>query len=53
MIHNVHKRYFMANMAELRTEFVTSIVLPAKSDSYVMFCSQSYQELSIDRSLVY
>ena len=28
-------------------------VLPAKSDSGVMFCLQSYQELIIDRSLVY
>ena len=28
-------------------------VLPAKSDSEVMFCLQSYQGLSIDRSLVY
>ena len=28
-------------------------VLPAKSDSDVMFCLQSYQRLRIDRSLVY
>ena len=28
-------------------------VLPAKSDSDVMFCLQSYQGLRIDRSLVY
>ena len=28
-------------------------VLPAKSDSDVMFCLQSYQGLIIDRSLVY
>ena len=28
-------------------------VLPAKSDSDVMFCLQSYQGLTIDRSLVY
>ena len=28
-------------------------VLPAKSDSDVMFCLQSYQELIIDKSLVY
>ena len=27
--------------------------LPAKSDSDVMFCLQSYQGLMIDRSLVY
>ena len=30
-----------------------SIVLPAKSDSDVMFCLQSYQGLMIDESLVY
>ena len=28
-------------------------VLPAKIDSDVMFCLQSYQGLMIDRSLVY
>ena len=28
-------------------------VVPAKSDSDFMFCLQSYQELIIDRSLVY
>ena len=28
-------------------------VLPAKSDSDVMFCLQSYQGLRIDRSIVY
>ena len=31
----------------------TSTVLPAKSDSDVMFCLQRYQGLIIDRSLVY
>ena len=30
-----------------------STVLPAKSDSDVMFCLQSYKGLRIDRSLVY
>ena len=30
-----------------------STILPAKSDSDVMFCLQSYQGLIIDRSLVY
>ena len=30
-----------------------STVLPAKSDSGIMFCLQSYQGLKIDRSLVY
>ena len=28
-------------------------VMPAKGDSDFMFCLQSYQELIIDRSLVY
>ena len=28
-------------------------ILPAKSDSDDMFCLQSYQELVIDKSLVY
>ena len=31
----------------------TFTVLPAKSDSDIMFCLQSYQGLRIDRSLVY
>ena len=31
----------------------TCTVVPAKSDSDVMFCLQSYQGLIIDRSLVY
>ena len=34
-------------------EMLVSTVLPAKSDSDVMFCLQSYQGLRIDRSLVY
>ena len=28
-------------------------VLPARNDSHLMFCLQSYQGLRIDRSLVY
>ena len=39
--------FFMLN------EIRSGIVLPAKSDSYVMFCLQSYQGLRIDGSLVY
>ena len=31
----------------------TNTVLPAKSDSVVMVCLQSYQGLIIDKSLVY
>ena len=30
-----------------------SAVMPAKSDSDVMYCLQSYQELRIDRSIAY
>ena len=33
--------------------FDTGTILPAKSDSDVMFCLQSYQGLIIDKSLVY
>ena len=32
---------------------MNTTALPAKSDSDVMFCLQSYQGLKIDRSLVY
>ena len=32
---------------------VVATVLPAKSDSDVMFCLQCYQGVIIDRSLVY
>ena len=35
------------------TECILDTVLPAKSDSDVMFCLQSYQGLRIDKSLVY
>ena len=38
---------------ETLTESTRPTVLPAKSDSDVMFCLQSYQGLIIDRSLVY
>ena len=31
----------------------SSTVLPAKSDNGILFCLQSYQGLTIDRSLVY
>ena len=33
--------------------YLVATVLPAKSDSDVMFCLQSYQGLRIDRSLVH
>ena len=35
------------------SEFDLATVVPAKSDSDVMFCLQSYQGLLIDKSLVY
>ena len=34
-------------------KYVLTTVLAAKSDSYIMFCLQSYRGLVIDRSLVY
>ena len=34
-------------------EILTASLLPAKSDSGVMFCLQTYQRLRIDRSLAY
>ena len=37
----------------LNTIIVFTTVVPAKSDSDVMLCLQSYQELRIDRSLMY
>ena len=37
----------------LRHKQSNCTVLPAKSDSHVMFCLHSYQGLTIDRSLVY
>ena len=41
------------NDVTFRTHSETSTVLPAKSDSDVMFCLQGYQGLRIDRSPVY
>ena len=35
------------------TDYLYPTVVPAKSDSDVMFCLQSYQGLRIDRSLEY
>ena len=40
-------------MLQLFVIKMVSTVLPAKSDSDVMFCLQSYQGLRIDRSRVY
>ena len=37
----------------ISTKVSCATVLPAKSDSDFMFCSQNYQGLIIDRSLVY
>ena len=38
---------------DISSNMEVTTVLPAKSDSDVMFCLQSYQALRIDRSLVY
>ena len=45
--------YFDRFKMRLYDNKVSVTVLPAKSDSDVMFCLQSYQGLIIDRSLVY
>ena len=47
-----HTRFIVSDMIEEFSSIRTA-VLPAKSDSDVMFCLQSYQGLIIDRSLVY
>ena len=47
----------LKNQNDIKINVITGndigTVLPAKSDSDVMFCLQSYQGLRIDRSLVY
>ena len=46
--------YPLSQIANKNNKSTTNAtVLPAKSDSDVMFCLQSYQGLIIDRSLVY
>ena len=54
LVANVHAK---PHRKDLRSIFGSEpgqyIVLPAKSDSEVIFCLQSYQGLIIDRSLVY
>ena len=48
------KKKIIVDNGEPYTVTVTKLtVLPAKSDSDVMFCLQSYQGLAIDRSLMY
>ena len=42
-----------AEVGKSYLEFISPSVLPAKSDSDVMFCLQCYQGLILDRSLVY
>ena len=57
---NSYRIDIYARIAKLNTNVYTPIelmridtVLPAKSDSDVLFCLQSYQGLRIDISLVY
>ena len=61
-MRNLHYAYLdidatMIGITSIIGKFIgiscTGIVLPAKSDSDVMFCLQSHQGLRIDRSLVY
>ena len=49
----VWKVHFEKKSTNYNKAFNLHIILPAKSDSEVMFCLQSYQGLIIDRSLVY
>ena len=51
--HNLLSVYEMMVLALTHKITHRFTVLPAKSDSDVMLCSQSYQGLRIDRSLVY
>ena len=46
-----HHLYLKFSVAEIKVQDYT--VLPAKSNSDVMFCLLSYQGLIIDKSLVY
>ena len=43
----------LADMYQICVKLSSSTALPAKSDSDVMFCLQSYQGLLIDRLLVF
>ena len=45
--------YMHLYLLSLHVDVKTYTVLPAESDSEVMYCLQSYQALIIDRSLVY
>ena len=45
------KNQLIAHGGSIQVRITT--VLPAKSDSDIMFCLHSYQGLIIDRSLVY
>ena len=43
----------MGRSVSLTNNLGSNTVLPAKSDSDIMFCLQSYQKLIIDRLFVY
>ena len=45
--------FICAHLKVLFSVYIAGTVVPAKSDSDVMFCLQSYQGLIIDRSLLY
>ena len=53
MIHVIYS--ICSRLVKMKVFAVDALytVLPAKSDSDVMFCFQSYQGLIIDESLVY
>ena len=46
-----HEKMVLSHSLNMNMQLPT--VLPAKSDSDIMFCLQSYQGLIIDRSHVY
>ena len=52
---SIHRKQLLWPLLKLinRSTLTNSTVLPAKSDSDVMFCLQSYQGLIIDKSFVY
>ena len=50
---HLHKPMVQSPLHSMHVERSGLTALPAKSDSNVTFCLQKYQELIIDRSLVY
>ena len=51
--HHIEKTNGLQRSNLVIANLLNAIVLPAKSESDFMFCLQSYQVLTIDRSLVF